>query len=168
MPAWNFGPILESLGNNFVKFLPTLAALFIVGIFNYVFFSVLLFENYRTYRWIPVQGTLLKRGKSRGTKGYTTDLAYLYKFRGIEHRGVSFTSWEQYSHPGAVEARLNRLPQIGQSVTVYVNPKRPEKSVLRQGWSDLTELILGLIFCGFLLIFDLVILYGFALPVLKR
>jgi hypothetical protein len=172
MFVWNPTSILESLADHFVRFFPLLFPMIILGVMHYAIFGMVLGANYQTYRWVAVQGTLLKRGveKQSGYRqyGYQTQLAYIYRFHGIEYRGESLTAFDPSASRRVIEARIRQIPEAGKSVSVYVNPKRPEQSVLKQGWPDWMSLIALLPVWSFLLIIDAVILYSLLLPVLKK
>jgi hypothetical protein len=172
MFVWNPTSILESLADHFVRFFPLLFPMIILGVMHYAIFGMVLGANYQTYRWVAVQGTLLKRGveKQSGYRqyGYQTQLAYIYRFHGIEYRGESFTAFDPSASRRSIELRIRKLPEVGKSVTVYVNPKRPEQSVIKQGWGDWMSLVAVLPFCGFLLTVDGVVLYSCLLSVLKK
>jgi hypothetical protein len=172
MFVWNPTSILESLADHFVRFFPLLFPMIILGVMHYAIFGMVLGANYQTYRWVAVQGTLLKRGveKQSGYRqyGYQTQLAYIYRFHGIEYRGENFTAFDPSAARRSIESRIRKLPEVGKSVTVYVNPKRPEQSVIKQGWGDWMSLVAVLPFCGFLLTVDGVVLYSCLLSVLKK
>ena len=131
----------------------TVAALILIGVGILIIFGgVSAYGNGQaTHNWTQVPAVILESRVHEywdDTTMYEPIIRYRYSYAGKLHESdrLKLTGITGSSHPSYAEQIVGRYP-AGASVTVYVNPREPKKTVLEAGSNA--------VFHGFLILFGL-------------
>lgn len=117
-----------------------------------------LFEAYRSQWWGVASAKVVysevesarRSGKRSSYTVYIPAVRYQFRVNDREYVGSRIGFWNQESRQWASARQQSLDYPVGQVVSVYYNPKRPEQNVLRPGWNwQLVVLpLIGLVFLG--------------------
>lgn len=154
---------------------PKVMVCLMAGVFFCVGWGGLIWQGVTCLRvrdWVQVDGTVLssslKMGHSSSKHGsrtvYRPKMVYEYSYQGTRHQGDKYSNFDLSSSSYRAEKAKTERHKPGASVRVWVNPDRPQESVLeRRLWPPYFMMVFFAMFAAtgtFLMVLAVRMLFG--------